>query len=98
MFANAALCASVICLSVMLFVLNQLKFLTPWRDLILRNYWQAIAAYLAMLFVNIFCLALYVQRKLLLKDAGQKLAHFDKQLREGNHELSAEIAAQFSEE
>jgi hypothetical protein len=98
MFANAALSASVICLAVLLLAMSQLRFLTPWRDLILHNYWSAIALYISILFLNVFGLAIYVQRKLLLKDAGQKLAHFDKQLREGDHELSAEIAAQFSEE
>jgi hypothetical protein len=98
MFANAALSASVICLAVLLFAMSQLRFLTPWRDLIFREYWSGIAWYLGMLFLNVFGLAIYVQRKLLLKDAGQKLAHFDKQLRDGDHELSAEIAAQFSEE
>jgi len=54
--------------------------------------------YMTMLFVNVFGVAIYVQRKLLLKDAGQKLVHFDKQLRDGDHELSPEIAAQFTEE
>ena len=98
MFANAALSASVICLAVLLLAMSQLRFLTPWRDLILHDYWSAIALYISMLFLNVFGLAIYVQRKLLLKDAGQKLVHFDKQLREGDHGLSAEIAAQFSEE
>jgi hypothetical protein len=98
MFANAALAASVICLAVLLLAMNQLRFLTPWRDLIFRDYWQAMAVYMAMLFVNVFGVAIYVQRKLLLKDAGQKLVHFDKQVRDGDHELSPEIAAQFTEE
>ena len=98
MFANAALSASVICLAVLLLAMSQLRFLTPWRDLIFRDYWQGMAVYMAMLFVNVFGVAIYVQRKLLLKDAGQKLVHFDKQVRDGDHELSHEIAAQFTEE
>lgn len=98
MFANAALSASVICLAVLLLGMSQLKFLTPWRDLILRDYWQGIAVYMAMLFANVFGVAIYLQRKLLLKDAGQKLAQFDKQVRDGDHELSSEIAAQFTED
>ena len=98
MFANAALSASVISLAVLLLAMSQLRFLTPWRDLIFRDYWQGIAVYMVMLFVNIFGIAIYVQRKLLLKDAGQKLVHFDKQVRDGDHELSPEIAAQFTED
>ena len=98
MFANAALSASMICLAVLLLGMSQLKFLTPWRDLIVRDYWHAIALYMAMLFVNVFGVAIYVQRKLLLKDAGQKLVHFDKQVRDGDHELSPEIAAHLTED
>jgi len=98
MFANALLSASVICLAVLLLAMSQLRFLTPWRDLIVKDYWQSVAIYMAMLFVNVFGAAIYLQRKLLLKDTGQKLVHFDRQLRDGDHELSPEIAAQFTEE
>lgn len=91
MIANAALVTSIVFLALIFFLSSQLRFLTPWRDLILHQYWQAIAFYCGLLFVNLFAAVIYLQRKFLLKDAGQKLAHFDKQIHSGNHTLSAEI-------
>ena len=93
MIANAALVASILYLALLFFVMGQLRFLTPWRSLILHQYWQAIVTYSALLIVNLFGVVIYIQRKVFLKDAGQKLIHFDKQLHSGEHELSSEIAA-----
>lgn len=92
MIANAALITTIVFLAMVFFLMGQLRFLTPWRDLILRDHWQAIAVYSGLLFVNLFGLVIWMQRKFLLKDAGQKLAHFEKQIHSGNHELSAEIS------
>jgi len=92
MIANAALATTVVFLALLFFLMGQLRFLTPWRDLIVRDYWMAIALYSGLLFVNLFGLVIWIQRKFLLKDAGQKLAHFEKQIHSGNHELSAEIS------
>lgn len=91
MIANAAFVATIFFLALLFFFMGQLRFLTPWRDLILREHWQAIAFYCGLLFVNLLGAVIYIQRKFLLKDAGQKLAHFDKQIHSGNHELSDEI-------
>jgi hypothetical protein len=92
MIANAALVTTIVFLAVVFFLMGQLRFLTPWRDLIVRDYWSVIALYSGLLFVNLFGLVIWIQRKFLLKDAGQKLAHFEKQIHSGNHELSAEIS------
>ena len=97
MIANAALVASILYLALLFFVMGQLRFLVPWRSLILHEYWQAIAAYSALLIVNLFGIVIYIQRKVFLKDAGQKLIHFDKQIHSGEHELSNEIAAHLNE-
>lgn len=98
MIANAALFTSIVFLGLIFFLMGQLRFLTPWRDLILHQYWHGIAIYCALLFVNLFAGVIYFQRKCLLKDAGQKLAHFDKQIHSGNHELSDEIQEFLMEE
>lgn len=92
MIANAALVTTIVFLAVVFFLMGQLRFLTPWRGLIVRDYWPVIALYSGLLFVNLFGLVIWIQRKFLLKDAGQKLAHFEKQIHSGNHELSAEIS------
>jgi hypothetical protein len=95
MIANAALVASILYLALLFFVMGQLRFLAPWRRLILQEYWPAIAIYSAQLIVNLFGLVIFVQRKVFLKDAGRKLVHFDKQIHSGEHGLSYEIAAHF---
>ena len=95
MIANAALVASILYLALLFFVMGQLRFLTPWRSLILHQYWHAIGIYSALLIVNLFGIVIYIQRKVFLKDAGQKLIHFDKQLHSGEHELSSEITEHF---
>ena len=92
MIANALLFATAIFLALLFFVMGQLRFLTPWRDLILRQYWPAILTYAVLLFVNVTGVVIFIQRKFFLKDAGQKLVHIDKQIHTGRHELSAEIA------
>jgi len=95
MIANAALVSSILYLALLFFVMGQLRFLTPWRSLILHEYWKPIAIYSGLLIVNLFGLVIFIQRKVFLKDAGQKLVHFDKQIHSGEHGLSDEIAAQF---
>jgi hypothetical protein len=94
MIANAALVTSILYLALLFFVMGQLRFLTPWRSLILHQYWQPIAVYSALLIVNLFGGIIFIERKLLLKDAGRKLVHFDKQIHSGEHGLSNEIATE----
>ena len=94
MIANAALVTSILYLALLFFVMGQLRFLTPWRSLILHEYWPSIAIYSALLIVNLFGAVIFIERKLLLKDAGRKLVHFDKQIHSGEHGLSNEIASE----
>lgn len=92
MIANALLAAIAIGLALLFFLMGQLRFLIPWRDLILRNYLPAIALYCGLLIVNIIALVIFIQRKFFLKDAGRKLVHFDKQIHTGQHALSLEFS------
>lgn len=91
MIANAALVTSILYLALLFFVMGQLRFLTPWRRLIFHQYWRFVALYSGLFVVNLFGLVIFLQRKVLLKDAGQKLIHFDKQIQNGEHGLSDEI-------
>ena len=61
MIANAALVASILYLALLFFVMGQLRFLTPWRSLILHQYWHAIAIYSALLIVNLFGIVIYIR-------------------------------------
>lgn len=95
MIANAVLVATLIFLALGFWLSNELRFLTPWRSLILHNDLQSIALYCALLFANILGLTVWIERKFFLRDTGRKLRHLDQEIHTGQSELSAEILAQF---
>jgi len=45
-----------------------------------------MAIFIAVLGVNLFAAALAINRKILLKDTGRKLSHFDNQMHAGSPE------------
>ncbi len=98
MFANAVFVATLIFLALGFWLSHELRFLTPWRSLILHSYLQSIALYCALLFVNILGLTIWIERKFFLRDTGRKLRHLDQEIHTGQSELSGEILAQFGDE
>jgi hypothetical protein len=98
MIANAVFVATLVFIALGFWLSNQLRFLTPWRSLILHQQLNDIVVYSALLFANILGLAIWVERKFFLRDTGRKLKHFDQEIHSGHSELSEEIAAQFGEE
>lgn len=98
MVANAVFVATLIFLALGIWLAGELRFLVPWRGLILQEYWRPIALYCGLLFVNILGLTVWIERKFFLRDAGRKLKHFDQEIHSGHSELSEEIASQFGEE
>ena len=98
MLANAIFLATLIFLALGFWLASQLRFLIPWRVLLLHSYLREIAAYCGLLFVNILGLTIWIERKFFLRDTGRKLKHLDQEIHSGHSELSEEIAAQFGEE
>ncbi len=98
MIANAVFVATLIFLALGFWLSSQLRFLTPWRSLILHQYLGSIALYCALLFANILGLAIWIERKFFLRDTGRKLKHLDQEIHSGHSELSEEITAQFGQE
>jgi hypothetical protein len=98
MLANAVFVATLIFLALGFWLMHELHFLVPWRDLILHRYWQSIAVYCALMFVNILGLTIWIERKFFLRDAGRKLTHLDQEIHSGHSALSDEILSQFGEE
>jgi hypothetical protein len=98
MLANAMFLATLIFLALWFWLASQLRFLIPWRVLLLHSYLKEIAAYCSLLFVNILGLTIWIERKFFLRDTGRKLKHLDQEIHSGHSELSEEIAAQFREE
>jgi hypothetical protein len=96
--ANAVLVATLIFLALGFWLSHELQFLIPWRSLILHQYWKPIAAYCALLFVNILGLTIWIERKFFLRDAGRKLTHLDQEIHSGHSALSEEIISRFGDD
>lgn len=92
MIANALFVTTVVFLAAVFYLMGALKYLAPYRPLLWHEYAAAILAYAAVFFLNLFALVYYLNRKFFLKDTGRKLAHLDKEIQQGAHQLSAEMA------
>jgi hypothetical protein len=94
MIANALLATSVIFLALGFWLLQECRFLIPYRSLLWVKYSGTIALFAGVLFVNLFTVIYTLCRKLFLKDTGRKLAHVEKQVRSGvsiSEELSRRL-------
>ena len=91
MIRNTLLLTTVIVMGLAFFLMGECQFLIPYRHLILIKYGTTIAAFAAVLFINLFAIFYAVVRKLFLKDTGRKLAHLEKQLRTGTS-ISEELS------
>jgi hypothetical protein len=98
MIANAVFVATLIFLSLGFWLSSELRFLAPWRSLIVHACLQPIATYCALLFANILGLTIWIERKFFLRDTGRKLRHLDREIHTGQSELSEEILSRFGEE
>jgi hypothetical protein len=96
MWRNALFATAATLMGLLLLIFSQLDFLIPYKRLLLHHYWQEAAVYIAFLSLNLFAAYMALTRKLFLKDTGRKLAHLEKQLRQGGlvHELSDRLNAE----
>lgn len=95
MIGNALFITFVLFLAMGLALLEQCRFLLPYRPLLLHTYGTTILAFVALLFLNVFTIVFLACRKFFLKDTGRKLAHLETQLRSGetiSHELSRHLS------
>jgi hypothetical protein len=98
MLSNAVFVATLIFLALGVWLSGELRFLAPWRSLIVHRYGWTIATYCALLFSNILGLTIWIERKFFLRDTGRKLKHLDQEIHSGHSELSEEITEQFHAE
>jgi len=87
MVASALLLVLTFLLAVVFYLMDDLKFLIPYRAFLFREYDWALAVFFGVLFLNIFAGAFVLIRKSFLKDTGRKLSHIDKQFHVGNVHL-----------
>ena len=96
MFKNALFATVVVFIAVVFYLMDELRFLIPYRDAILARHGREIALFSVVLFLNLLAGFFVLTRRLLLKDTGQKLAHLEKQLR-GRESISEELSRRIAE-
>jgi hypothetical protein len=77
--ANSLITTIAILLAIGFSLMDWLRFLIPYRLILIHQYGPVILLSTAILFVNVFAAVYVVQRKFFLKDTGRKLSHIDKQ-------------------
>ena len=65
------------------FLISQLRFLLPYRPMLIHHYGPAILPYATLLFINLTAAVFALGRRFFLKDTGHKLAHLDRELNAG---------------
>lgn len=83
MIGNAMFASAVVTLAMLFFLADRLRFLTPYRLLIVNDYKIPIVIALALVFANLTAAFFTASRWFFLKDTGDKLAHFDRELNAG---------------
>ena len=83
MNANAPFAATILSLALFFGWENELRFLIPYRFLLIHQYGTAILICAAVLFVNLTGAFFALGRGFFLKDTGRKLAYFDRELNAG---------------
>jgi hypothetical protein len=89
MIANALILTIAVLLALLFWLMGELKFLIPYKAILIHQYGTSIFLFLVVLFVNLFAAAFAVNRRFFLKDTGRKLSHLDKQMQVGHGELPA---------
>src|SRR5215471_19347675 len=87
MASNALLLTIALLLTLGFWLLGELKFLIPYRHLLVHNYGATLLLWSAILFVNVFAGIYALERKFFLKDTGRKLSHIDRQVLQGQFPL-----------
>jgi hypothetical protein len=96
MIGNTVCATTVIFLALALYLMQECRFLIPYRHVLFIKYGWHLAGFAAALFVNLFAAIYVASRKLFLKDTGRKLAHLEKQLRTGES-ISEELSERLKE-
>ena len=87
MIANALIITIAILLALSFWLMGELKFFIPYKLVLLRAYGNVIAAFFAVLFLNLFAAIYSLYLRFFLKDTGRKLSHLDTQFHTGQAEL-----------
>jgi Na+/phosphate symporter len=89
MIANALLLTIAVLLAYGFWLMDQLKFMAPYKTVVFHVYGNVLLGAAAVLFLNVFAAFLAINRRFFLKDTGRKLSHLDKQFNVGQAEMPA---------
>jgi len=85
--ANALIVTIALLLALAFWLMGELRFLVPYRHIMLHQYGDLLLVWSGILFVNVFCGVYAIQRKFFLKDTGRKLSYIEKQAVAGDSPL-----------
>ena len=97
MVTNVFFATTILFMAIGFLLLDQCRFLIPYRALLIQRYGGPIVLFAAALFINVYAAVYFGVRKLLLKETGRKLAHVEKQLRTGQS-ISQELTERLKED
>jgi len=83
---NSLFVSATVLIMVLFGLMSRLNFLAASKKALFLYCSCSIAFFVAILGVNLFAATLAINRKILLKDTGRKLSHFDNQLQAGGPE------------
>jgi hypothetical protein len=84
MIANALILTIAILLVLGFWLMNELKFLIPYKHILIHQYGGWMLGWIGVLFLNLFAGVYAIERKFFLKDTGRKLSHMDQQVTAGD--------------
>jgi hypothetical protein len=86
MIRNSMFLTAIVLILMLLALMKRLAFLVPAKLALFSHCGGSMAIFICALALNLFAAILAVNRKMLLKDTGRKLSHFDNQLQAEGHE------------
>lgn len=89
MIGNALILTIAILLALSFWLMGELKFLIPYKPVLIHAYGTPVFIFFVVLFTNLFAASFALNRRFFLKDTGKKLSHLDKQMQVGQGELPA---------
>jgi hypothetical protein len=86
MIRNSLFVSATALVLIVIGLMKRLAFLAPSKKMLFLHCGASIALFAGILGVNLFAASLAINRKILLKDTGRKLSHFDNQLQASSPE------------
>jgi hypothetical protein len=77
---NSLFISATALILLLLGLMNRLNFLAASKKALFLHCGVSMAVFICILGLNLFAAVLAINRKILLKDTGRKLSHFDNQL------------------